>query len=164
MSPFKILNPRNPHGVFFIKAVFYCIRTKMWIYFLNRFNCQEWPKSVFSSQYSDIIKPEKRFGELVKWSPIVRWNASILINFSHLTVLGKCMEICLESRGFKESKADASNDSLGLISIHNKEKRFWELMKWSPKVKYFNFRFQGIQKLTLQMLSTGTKRGSEFKI
>ena len=29
-------------------------------------------------------------------------------------------------------------------------------MKWSPKVKYFNFRFQGIEKLTLQMLSTGT--------
>ena len=29
MSPFKILNPRNPHGVSFIKAVFYCIGTKM---------------------------------------------------------------------------------------------------------------------------------------
>ena len=29
-------------------------------------------------------------------------------------------------------------------------------MKWSPKVKYFNFRFQGTQKLTLEMLSTGT--------
>ena len=40
------------------------------------------------------------------------------------TVLGKCMEICLGSRGFKEFKSDASNDSLGLISIHNKEKGF----------------------------------------
>ena len=47
-----------------------------------------------------------------------------LNQFLLLTVLGKCMEICLESRGFKESKVDASNDSLGLISIHNKEKRF----------------------------------------
>lgn len=34
-------------------------------------------------------------------------------------------------------------------------------MKWSPKVKYFNFRFQGIQKLTLQMLSTGTSQGED---
>ena len=41
-----------------------------------------------------------------------------------MITLGKCMEICLGSRGFKESKADASNDSLGLISIHNNEKRF----------------------------------------
>ena len=79
-----------------------------------------------------------------------------LNQFLPLTVLGKCMEICLGSRGFKESKPYASNDSLGLISIHNKEKRFWEWMKWSPKVKYFNFRFQGTQKLTLEMLSTGT--------
>ena len=42
-----------------------------------------------------------------------------LNQFLPLTVLGKCIEICLESRGFKKSKADASNDSLGLISIHN---------------------------------------------
>ena len=34
-----------------------------------------------------------------------------LNQFLPLTVLGKCTEICLGSRGFKESKSDASNDS-----------------------------------------------------
>ena len=152
MSPFKILNLRNPHGVSFTKTVFHCIGTKMWIYFLDRFNCQEWPKSVFSSQYNYIIKsikPEKRFGELVKWSPMVRWNASIIINFSHLPFLGNVWRFVSGVEGLRNSKADASNDSLGLISIHNKEKRFWELMKWSPKVKYFNL---------YQILPTTTSR------